>query len=174
MCYPTWLGDSIHSLCYPCIDVQLYWVSMSNTCWARCMVLPPWILDFRLDLGFLRLVCKNALNILDEFLNFFKSLLGRGLAWISFGSPSPYFQDELSTSYVNTTGWVTEGCLNEFSRRTHFSIVWNEFLISNMFVSSMYLLYPCSSDKAPNYVSPRATLDKCLQILCIYPGVRTK
>ena len=54
---------------------------MSNTCWARCMVLPPWILDFRPDLGFLRLGCKNALNIF--FLHIYIYIYICGYAYIN-------------------------------------------------------------------------------------------
>ena len=43
--------------------LRLDWASMSKTCWAQYMVLPPWILDLRPDLGFLILGYKTALKL---------------------------------------------------------------------------------------------------------------
>ena len=155
------------------MSLHLYWASMSNTCWARCMLLPLWILYFRPDLVLPRLRCKNALKSLDKLLDFKKSPVRRGLAWIGSNSPYQDFQDSSASCFVNTEVWVTKSCLNEFSRRTHFSIVCNGFLVSEMFsVSFTYRLYPYSSEIEPNNVYPRDNVDKWIQILCIYPGVR--
>ena len=126
---------------------------MSNMCWDQCMVLPPWILGFRPDLGFLRLGCKNALNFLGKFLDFKNHFSAEGSPGMDTKSSLRIFKINLHPLPLRLQG----GSLKVVSMNFHGEPI---FRFSEMnfsfwrcfFVCSMYCLYPCSSDIATNEI----------------------
>ena len=68
------------------------------------MVLPPLILYFRPDLGLPRLGYKNALNVLDEFLDFKNHLSAEGSPGLAPEAPLRIFKINLHPLLLTLQG----------------------------------------------------------------------